>query len=111
VLSYGRSYRSSCSQVRGHPGGPQTSRYIVEHTFPEGRHAPVAADGAGLCRTLAQRNAEQGFHLAALLCERQQRRTFCAYEAPSPKGPGKAVGATPADRVTRVQELDPYSYI
>ncbi len=111
--SYRRSYRGSCSQVGGHLGGPQTPRYIVERTFPEGLHIPVAAHGAALCRTLSQRNAEQGCHLAALLCERQQKAHILRLQGPSQKEIRKAVGRNhlPADRVTRVRVLYPYSYM
>ena len=94
VLSYGRSYRTSCSQVRGHPGGPKTPRYIVEHTFPDGLHVPVAADGPGLSRTLTQRNAEQDSTWLPSHVNDNKRRTFCVYESPSPKEIRKAVGRT-----------------
>ena len=77
MRSYGRSYRSSCSQVRGHPGGPQTPRYIVERTFPEGLHVPLATDGAGLCRTLTQRNAEQDATWMHSYVSDNKRRIFC----------------------------------
>jgi hypothetical protein len=42
-----------------------------------------------------------------------KRRTFCVYEAPSPKEIRNAAGRNdlPADRVTRVQVLDPYFYM
>ena len=78
MLSYGRSYRSSCSQVRGHPGGPKTPWYIVERTFPEGLHIPVGADGAELCRRLTQRNAEQDVTWVHSYVSDNKRRTFAS---------------------------------
>ncbi len=113
MLSYGRSYRSPCSQVRCHPGGPQTPRYIVERTFPEGLPVPVAANGAALCRTLIQRNAERDVTWLHSYVSDNKRRTFCADEAPSPKQVRTAAGRNdlPAERVTRVQVLGPYSYM
>ena len=70
---------------------PQTPRYIVERTFPEGLHIAVAADGAELCRTLTQRNAEQDVTWVHSYVSDDKRRTFCVYEAPSPKEIRKAV--------------------
>ena len=42
-----------------------------------------------------------------------KRRTFCVHETPSPKEArkGRRAHDLPAGRVTRVQVLDPYSYI
>jgi hypothetical protein len=113
VLSYGRSYRSPCSQVRGHPGGPQTPRYIAERTFPEGLHVPVKANGEAPCRTLTQRNAQRAVTWLHSYVSDYKRRTFCADEAPSPKQVRTAAGRNdlPADRVTRVEVLGPYSYM
>ena len=94
MLSYGRSYRTSCSQVRGHPGGPKTPRYIVEHTFRDGLHVPVAADGAKLSRTLTQRKAQRNVTWLHSNVSDDKRRTFCVYEAPSRKEIRKAAGRT-----------------
>ena len=98
MLSYGRSYRSSCSQVRGHPGGPKTPRYIVEHTFPDGLHIAVAADGAELSRTLTQRKAEPDVTWVHSYVSDDKRRTFCVYDAlPQRKSerPSPATGCRP----------------
>jgi hypothetical protein len=112
VLSYGRSYRNSCSQVRGHPGGPKTPRYFVERTFPEGLHIPVGTAGPGLCPRLAQRNAEQDSTWLPSHVSDNKRRNFCAYET-LPKRNPEAAGRNdlPAGQITRVQVFDPNSYM
>ena len=98
MLSHGRSYRTSCSLVRGHPGGPKTARYIVEHTFPDGLHVPVAADGPGLSRTLTQRNAEQDSTWLPSHVNDNKRRTFCVYETLPQRKSERPSGARPAGR-------------
>ena len=59
---------------------------------------PVAADGAELCRTLAQRNAEQDITWMHSYVSDNKRRTFCVYEARSPKETRKATAQPPAGR-------------
>ena len=88
-------------------------RYIVERTFPEGLHIPVAADGAELCRTLTERNAEEYVTWVHSYVNDDKRRTFCVYDAPSPEAIRMAAARNdrPVDRVTRVQVLDPYFYM
>jgi hypothetical protein len=94
VPCWGRSYRSSCSQVRGHPGGPQTHCYIVEHTFPEGLHVAVGADGAGLRRPATQRNAEQGITWVHPYVSDDKRRTLCVFDALPQRKPERLSGPT-----------------
>ena len=59
---------------------------------------PVAADGAELCRKLAQRNAEQDITWMHSYVGDNKRRIFCVYEAPSPKQTRKAMAQRPAGR-------------
>jgi hypothetical protein len=88
-------------------------RYIVERTFPEGLRIPVGADGADLCRTVTQRNAEDHVTWLHSYVSDDKRRTFCVYDAPSPEAIRKAAARNelPVDRITRVQVLDPYFYM
>ena len=88
-------------------------RYIVERTFPEGLHIPVAAGDAELCRTVTQRNAEEYVTWVHSYVSDDKRRTFCVYDAPSPEAIRKAATRNdlPVDRITRVQVLDAYFYI
>ena len=69
-------------------------RYIVERTFPEGLHIPVAAGGAELCRTVTQRNAEEYVTWVHSYVSDDKRRTFCVYDAPSPEAIRKAAART-----------------
>ena len=88
-------------------------RYIVERNFPEGRRIPVGADGAELCCTVTQRNAEEYVTWVHSYVSYDKRRTFCVYDAPSPEAIRKAAARNklPVDRITRVQVLDPYFYM
>ncbi len=93
--------------------GPKMPRYIVERTFPQGLHIPVAAAGAELCRTVTQRNAEDYVTWVHSYVSDDKRRTFCVYDAPSPEAIRKAAARNdlPVDSITRVQVLDPYFYM
>ncbi len=88
-------------------------RYIVERNFPEGWRIPVGADGAELCRTVTQRNAEEYVTWVHSYVSDDKRHTFCVYDAPSPEAIRKAAARNklPVDRITRVQVLDPYFYM
>ena len=92
--------------IQEDPRRPGTS---LSTPSPEGLHVPVAADGAELCRTVTQRNAEQDVTWVHSYVSDDKRRTFCVYDAPSPKGTRKAAAPKelPADRITRVQVLTP----
>jgi hypothetical protein len=35
-------------------------RYVVQPTFPEGLQIPVANGGADICRSVVERNIEEG---------------------------------------------------
>ena len=59
---------------------PEMPRYIVERTFPEGLHRPVAADGAELCCTVTERNAEEYVRWVQSDVNDNKRRTFCVYD-------------------------------
>jgi hypothetical protein len=111
VLSCGRSYRSSRSQVKSHPGGFQIPRYIVERTLPEGLRIPVTADGAELCRTVTQRNAgEYGTWVHSYVSD-DKRRTFCVHDARGPEAIRKAErNKLPVENIG-LQVLDPYFYM
>ena len=47
-------------------------RYMVQRTFPDGLEIPVANGGADICRTVIERNAEQGVTWVHSLRERGQ---------------------------------------
>jgi Protein of unknown function (DUF4242) len=88
-------------------------RYVVERTFPEGLRIPIDDGGAGLCRGVVERNAEEGVTWISSLVSEDKIRTFCIYDAPSPEAIRKTAARNelPVDRITQVQVLDPYFYV
>ena len=87
-------------------------RYIVERTFPEGLEIPITDGGAAVCRTVVDRNAEEGVTWVHSYVTEDKRTTFCVYDAPTPEAIRKTAvrNALPVDRITRVRVLDPYFY-
>ena len=87
-------------------------RYMVQRTFPDGLHIPVANGGAELCRGVVERNAEDGVTWISSFVSDDKTRTFCIYDASSPEAIRKtsARNELPADQITRVSVLDPYFY-
>ena len=60
-------------------------RYMVQRTFPEGLHIPVAGGGAAVCATVVERNAEEGVTWVHSYVSADKRTTFCIYDAPNPE--------------------------
>jgi len=86
---------------------------MVERTFPDGLQIPVDADGSQLCRTVVDRNADQGVTWVHSYVSEDKGTTFCVYDAPSPEAIRKAASRNelPIDRITQVRVLDPYFYV
>ncbi|MGH3261236.1 MAG: DUF4242 domain-containing protein [Trebonia sp.] len=87
-------------------------RYVVQRTFPEGLEIPTANGGADICRTVVERNAEEGVTWVHSYVSVDKRTTFCVYDAPTPEAIRKTASRNdlPVDRITQVQVLDPYFY-
>lgn len=87
-------------------------RYMVQRTFPQGLEIPVADGGADICRTVVERNAEEGVTWMHSYVSADKRTTFCVYDAPTPEAIRKTAARNdlPVDHITRVQVLDPYFY-
>lgn len=87
-------------------------RYIVERTFSDGLHIPVDADGAKVCLTVVDRNADEGVTWVHSYVTDDKRKTFCVYDAPNPEAIRKTAGknSLPVDKITQVTVLDPYFY-
>jgi hypothetical protein len=88
-------------------------RYVVQRSFPEGLHIPVANGGAGLCGLVVERNAEEGVTWISSFVSDDKTRTFCIYDAPSPEAIRKTAARNelPVDQITRVTVLNPYFYV
>ena len=87
-------------------------RYMVQRTFPEGLRIPITDDGVQLCRTIVERNGEEGVTWVHSYVSEDKRTTFCVYDAPSPEAIRRTAARNqlPVDQITRVQVLDPYFY-
>ena len=87
-------------------------RYIVERTFPEKLNIPVNDEGAQACRTVVEKNAEDGVTWVHSYVSEDKGKTFCVYDAPTPEAIRRVAGRNklPVDRITEVRVLDPYFY-
>jgi len=87
-------------------------RYVVERTFPEGLNIPVDAQGAAICLSVVDRNADDGVTWVHSYVSDDKRKTFCIYDAPSPEAIRKTAdrNSLPIDQITQVSVLDPYFY-
>jgi hypothetical protein len=87
-------------------------RYMVQRTFPERLEIPVANGGADICRTVVERNAEEGVTWVHSYVSADKRTTFCVYDAPTPEAVRKTAARNdlPVDQITEVRVLDPYFY-
>ena len=86
-------------------------RYMVQRTFPDGLEISVANGGADICRTVVERNAEEGVTWVHSVSA-DKRTTFCVYDAPTPEAVRKTAARNelPVDQITEVRVLDPYFY-
>jgi hypothetical protein len=87
-------------------------RYMVQRTFPDGLEISVANGGADICRTVVERNAEEGVTWVHSYVSTDKRTTFCIYDAPTPEAVRKTAARNelPVDQITEVRVLDPYFY-
>ena len=87
-------------------------RYMVERSFPEGLRIPVNDEGAEMCRTVVLNNAEDNVTWIHSYVSDDGKKTYCAYEAPSPEAIRRTARRNnlPVDRITEVRVLDPYFY-
>ncbi len=87
-------------------------RYLIERTFPDGLVIPMTAEGAGICSSVVERNAEDGVTWVHSYVTGDKTKTFCIYEAPSPEAVRRVarLNNLPVDRITEVRVLDPYFY-
>jgi len=87
-------------------------RYLVERSFPEGLKIRVNDEGAEMCRRAVLNNAEDNVTWIHSYVSDDGKKTFCAYEAPSPEAIRRTARRNnlPVDRITEVRVLDPYFY-
>jgi predicted amidohydrolase YtcJ len=85
---------------------------MVQRTFSDGLHIPIENGGADVCRTVVERNAEDGVTWVHSYVSEDKRTTFCIYDAPTPEAIRRTAAANelPVDQITQVRVLDPYFY-
>ena len=87
-------------------------RYVIERSFPDGLAIPLTDAGDRMCRTVDERNAEEGVNWLHSYVSDDRSRTFCVYDGPTPEAIRRAAAhnALPVDRITEVRVLDPFFY-
>jgi len=87
-------------------------RYIVERTFPDGLAIPMTDQGAEVCLTVVGNNMQDNVTWIHSYVTKDNKKTFCIYDAPSPEAICKAAktNGLPVDEITQVNVLDPYFY-
>jgi len=87
-------------------------RYMVQRTFSEGLHIPIAEGGPDVCQPVVERNAGEGVNWVHSYVSADKRTTFCVYDAPTPEAIRRTAARNqlPVDQITEVRVLDPYFY-
>lgn len=87
-------------------------RYLVERTFPDTLAIPLNEEGAQVCQTVVNTNAEALVTWVHSYVTPDKKRTFCIYDAPSPEAIRQVArkNKLPVDKITEVSVLDPYFY-
>jgi hypothetical protein len=87
-------------------------RYVVERTFPGCLAVPAGDEGADMCMSVVERNADVGVTWIHSYVSADKAKTFCVYDAPTPEAIRKTASRNhlPIDRITEVRVLDPYFY-
>ena len=88
-------------------------RYVVERTFPEGLIIPVTSEGAAMCQSVVDTNAEVAVTWVHSYVSQDKAKSFCVYDGPDPESIRRAASRTglPVDVITQVSVLDPYFYV
>lgn len=87
-------------------------RYVVERSFPQGLNIPLNEEGCLVVQGVVSMNAEENVVWIHSYVSADKKKTFCIYEAPSPKAIRNAAkkNGISVDKITEVSVLDPYFY-
>jgi len=87
-------------------------RFVVERDFPSGLKLPVSEEGAKMCRTVVDVNADAGVTWIHSYFSTDNRKSYCIYDGPTPEAIRKVAvkNRLPINRITEVRVLDPYFY-
>jgi Protein of unknown function (DUF4242) len=80
----------------------------VERAFPGGLEMPGGSESSTVCLAVVKRNAHEGVIWVHSYVSDDRRKTFCVYDAPSPKAIRKT--AEPNELPPQVGVLEPYLY-
>lgn len=88
-------------------------RYVVERTFPDGLLIPMTEQGAAICRSVVDTNADVAVTWVHSYVSQDKSKTFCVYDGPDPESIRRAAvrNGLPVDVITQVAVLDPYFYV
>jgi hypothetical protein len=88
------------------------ARYLVERTFPDGIAISMSDEGAEVCLTVVDNNADEGVTWVHSYVALDKKKTYCIYDAPSPEAiyDAAARNSMPVDSITLISVLDPYFY-
>jgi uncharacterized protein DUF4242 len=88
-------------------------RYLVERTFSDGWKLSTNDEGAETCRGVVLVNGEEDVTWIHSYVGSDRHRSFCIYDAPSPEAIRRAAKRNnlPVDRITKINVIDPYSFI
>jgi Protein of unknown function (DUF4242) len=87
-------------------------RYLIEREFPDGLAIPQNEDGAKLCQTVIDNNAEDGVTWVHSYVTPDRKRTYCIYDGPTPEAVRRAAvrNRLPITKIAEVRVLSPYFY-
>jgi hypothetical protein len=87
-------------------------RFVVQRTFPDGLAVPINGEGAKLCRSVIDNNAEEDVTWLTSYVSLDNTKTYCIYDGPSREAVQRAAMANglPVDTIADVRVLDPYFY-
>jgi hypothetical protein len=87
-------------------------RYVVERSFPEGLNIPMDEKGCSIVQGVISKNTDAHVIWIQSYVSADKKKTFCIYEAPSPKAIRKAAkeNNTPVDKITEINVLNPYFF-
>jgi hypothetical protein len=88
-------------------------RFVVERTFLDGLAIPVSREGAKVCQTVVDNNAEEQVTWVTSYVSLDHTKTYCIYDGPGADSIQRAATANglPVDTITQVSVLAPYFYV
>lgn len=88
-------------------------RYLIERAFPDAWPVRVDAEGTRRCRTIVDKNTDEGVTWIHSYVRDDGKKAFCIYDAPSPEALRRASARSglAIERISEVRTLDPSMYV